>query len=271
MGSGLADRTRGALSRLVVIGGFDCRSGLGSCICPATAPGCTQPAVRIVAADEAGRRIDCGGPCRRVCPFNERAGAEGFQFWQHHGTDHCWGCRRRSFRPSPNFGVGFSRSVLPEVLADPSLTSGLHRWFPNARVDLFPDLSNCLIEHQFTGAGPTSSCQVGSVHNVYIQVAAEEGLIGLLTLVVVALIVRRRVRSLRACARDPAILATLRWATLLLIVVLIWWNDNPLYGGQPETLLAALALGILAVPWSSLGADSQSGLGESRPIRLGAR
>jgi O-antigen ligase len=183
------------------------------------------------------------------------AGAAGVDLFVHH----------------PIFGVGFSRSALPEVLADPSLTSGLHRWFPNARADLFPDLSNCLVEHQFTGAGPTSSCQVGSVHNAYIQVAAEEGLIGLLTLVVVALIVRRRVRRLRARTRDPEILATLRWATLLLIVVLIWWNDNPLYGGQPETLLAALALGILAVPWSSFGADSQSGLGESRPIRLGAR
>ena len=119
--------------------------------------------------------------------------------------------------------------------------------------------------------GPTSSCDVGSVHNAYIQVAAEEGLIGLLTLVVVALVIRRRVRSLRAHTRDPAILATLRWATLVLIVVLIWWNDNPLYGAQPETLLAALALGTLAVPWSSLRADSQSSLGEGRPIRLSAR
>ena len=56
----------------------------------------------------------------------------------------------------------------------------------------------------------------------------------------------------------------------MLIVVLIWWNDNPLYGGQPETLLAALALGTLAVPWSSMRADSQSSLGEGRPIVLSA-
>lgn len=66
------------------------------------------------------------------------------------------------------------------------------------------------------------------------------------------------------------ILVTLRWATLVLIVVLIWWNDNPLYGGQPETVLAALALGTLAVPWSSLRADSQSSPGEDRPIGLSA-
>ena len=34
------------------------------------------------------------------------------------------------------------------------------------------------------------------MHNAYIQVAAEEGLIGLVTLVVVALVIRRRIRSL---------------------------------------------------------------------------
>ena len=38
----------------------------------------------------------------------------------------------------------------------------------------------------------------------------------------------------------------------MLIVVLIWWNENPLYGAQPETVLAALSLGMHAVPWSSL-------------------
>ena len=183
------------------------------------------------------------------------AGAAGVDLFAHH----------------PIFGVGFSRSALPEVLADPSVTSDLHREFPNSPADLFPDETECLIEHQFTGAGATNSCQVGSVHNAYIQVAAEEGLIGLSTLVVVALVIRRRVRSLRARTRDPAILTTLRWATLLLIVVLIWWNDNPLYGGQPETVLAALALGTLAVPWSSMRADSQSSLGDGRPIRLSAR
>ncbi len=172
------------------------------------------------------------------------------------------------FVHNPIFGVGFSRSALPGVLADPAVSSDLHREFPSAPADLFPDVSECLIEHQLTGTGPTDLCQVGSVHNAYIEVAAEEGLIGLVALVVVALVVRRRVRRLPARTRDPAILATLRWATLVLIVVLIWWNDNPLYGAQPETVLAALALGTLAVPWSSLSADPQSSLGEGRPVPL---
>ncbi len=182
------------------------------------------------------------------------AGAAGVALFEHH----------------PIFGVGFSRSELPDVLADPIIVSDLHRWFPTAPDDLFPDVSECLTENQLTSAGPTASCQVGSVHNAYIEVAAETGIIGLLTLVVVALLIRRRVRRLRAQTRDPMILVTLRWATLVLIVVLIWWNDNPLYGGQPETVLAALALGTLAVPWSYLRADSQSSPGEDRPIGLSA-
>ena len=127
------------------------------------------------------------------------------------------------------------------------------RGFPSAPAELFPSVSNCLATHQLTSAGPTSSCDVGSVHNAYIQVAAEEGVIGLLALVVVAVGIRRRVRKVRAQTTDPAIRAALRWACLVLVVVLIWWNDNPLFGGQAETLLAALALGTLAVPWSALG------------------
>jgi O-antigen ligase len=180
------------------------------------------------------------------------AGAEGVDIFAHH----------------PIFGVGFSRSALPQELADPTITSDLHREFPNSPADLFPNLSECLLENQLTSAGPTNLCNLGQVHNAYIQVAAEEGLIGLSTLVVVALVIRRRVRNLRAHTRDPTILATIRWATLVLILVLIWWNDNPVYGAHPETLTFALALGTLAVPWSSLTAASQSSLGEGRPISL---
>ena len=175
------------------------------------------------------------------------------------------------FAHHPVFGVGFARSFLPTVLADPSITAQLHRWFPTSNAVLFPDVQACLAQHLLTSAGPSSSCKVGSTHNAYIQVAAEEGIIGLLTLVVVAVGVRRRIRRLRAQTTDLAILATLRWATLVLVVVLIWWNDNPLYGGQPETLLAALAFGTLAVPWPSLRGDPQPSLGEGRPIRLSAR
>ena len=54
----------------------------------------------------------------------------------------------------PIFGVGFSRSSLPTVLADPSVTSDLHRWFPYAPPDVFPDIVRTVVaEHQLTSAG----------------------------------------------------------------------------------------------------------------------
>ena len=107
------------------------------------------------------------------------------------------------------------------------------------------------------------------MHNAYIEVAAEEGLIGLVGARGGGLgRTKTGSQTPPPRTRDPAILATLRWATLVLIVVLIWWNDNPLYGAQPETVFAALALGTLAVPWSSLSADPESSLGEGRPVPL---
>jgi len=176
------------------------------------------------------------------------------------------------FAHHPILGVGYSRTQLPDVLIDPSVTSQLYRWFPNAPAGLFPAATDCLAQHQLTAAGPTSNCNVQNVADAYIEVAAEEGVIGLLTLLVVAVAIRRRIRRLRAQTTDPAILVTLRWAVLVLVVLLVWWNDNPLYGAQPESLLAALALGTLAVPWYSLRADDpEPSLGEGRTVSVRTR
>ena len=35
-------------------------------------------------------------------------------------------------------------------------------------------------------------------------------------------------------------------AVVLLVVILVWWNDNAMFGAQPETVLAATFLGLLA-------------------------
>jgi hypothetical protein len=37
-----------------------------------------------------------------------------------------------------------------------------------------------------------------------------------------------------------------RVAVILVVVILVWWNDNTLYGAQPETILCATFLGMLA-------------------------
>ena len=35
-------------------------------------------------------------------------------------------------------------------------------------------------------------------------------------------------------------------ASVLLVATMVWLNDNPLFGSQPESIMAALFLGILA-------------------------
>jgi O-antigen ligase len=112
------------------------------------------------------------------------------------------------FVSHPVIGVGWQRSSDPNLIADPALVQRLH--------------------------------------NAYIQLLAEAGLFGLVAGVVVAVTVRRRIMDLlRRLRTEPAEHQMARWAMLSLVVILIWWNDNPLYGAQPETLLAATFLGIL--------------------------
>jgi O-antigen ligase len=90
------------------------------------------------------------------------------------------------------------------------------------------------------------------VHNAYVQIAAESGLVGIAAFVVMVLVMGRRIHALGRRNSELELARLLRWAVLLLIVIMIWWNDNPLYGGHAETVLAALALGTLATPWSRL-------------------
>ena len=83
------------------------------------------------------------------------------------------------------------------------------------------------------------------MHNAYISVLAETGLAGIVTLVAAFVVVRRRLRDVAVTldGEDRAVFDTIR---LLLVVVLVWWNDDPLFGAQPETVLAATFLGLLA-------------------------
>ena len=47
-------------------------------------------------------------------------------------------------------------------------------------------------------------------------------------------------------APQPRLHAPPRCAAALLVVILFWWNDNGLYGAQPESVIAATLLGLLA-------------------------
>ncbi len=146
---------------------------------------------------------------------------------------------------NPVLGVGFQRSQLAQNVADPSIVADLHRRFPTAERSVFPDPQAC------NGQSSDATCNSGSVHDAYIQVAAETGVVGCVALLLTVWTVGRRIRVTRRTVAGTEFEVTLRWALLVLITVMIWWNDNPLFGAQPETVFVALALGTMATPWLS--------------------
>lgn len=133
------------------------------------------------------------------------------------------------FKSNPIFGVGWQRSGARELIGNPQIAERLRERFSGGRDVFFPDVN------------------AGSVHSLYVQVLAEAGLIGFGVLVVAILAVRRRIKRVLAAARGPDFGAS-RVCMIAMVVLLVWWNDNPLYGLQPETVLFAVFLGLLAVP-----------------------
>ncbi len=141
----------------------------------------------------------------------------------------------------PVIGVGWRRTSDPQVLGDPEIASVLRERFPGAKEEFFPDVRRA------------------SVHNSYIQITAELGVIGLGLLAFVIFAFARDTRRLirRAPPGSDArrVLWFLAWGVVL---ILVWLNDNPLYGGQPETvLLATLAAAIAGLGRASVGAPRQ--------------
>jgi O-Antigen ligase len=132
------------------------------------------------------------------------------------------------FVREPLTGVGWQRSSSPAVIGSGELAAALRAHFPGANPDFFPDVV------------PTS------VHNAYVQVLAELGLIGfaIFTAAVTraGMGIRRLVQGMGA---DNGLAPTTRFMTLGLMLILIWWNDNPIFGGQVETVLASVFLGTL--------------------------
>jgi len=148
---------------------------------------------------------------------------------------------------NPLIGVGWRRSELPEVIGDPDLNTELRARFPATRSDYFPDVSPA------------------SVHNAYIQVAADLGLIGLgLFLFMLASLGRGIGKVLKRVPRAAPERAQLWFMAWGLVLVLIWKNDNPLYGGQSETVIPALLVGAIAGLAGTLGRKAHSSRGAAR-------
>jgi O-antigen ligase len=132
------------------------------------------------------------------------------------------------FLQHPIFGVGWLRS--PEAVQDKELNEQLrNRFGSDVNPQFLPDQS------------PTG------VHNAYVQIATEAGLIGILGFLVFLVACVRGIRALlRRLVADPRRHACARCAVVVLVTIAIWLNDNALFGAQPEIVLAATMLGLLA-------------------------
>ena len=132
------------------------------------------------------------------------------------------------FLQHPVLGVGWQRS--PEAVQSRQLNEQLRRRFGgDVNPQFLPDQS------------PTG------VHNSYVQIATEAGVIGIIGFLVFLFACVRGIRALlRRLAADPARHACARCAVVVLVLIALWLNDNALYGAQPEVVLAATMLGLLA-------------------------
>lgn len=132
------------------------------------------------------------------------------------------------FAQEPILGAGWRASSLPEVIGRVDIGTVLRDEFPTLPPHYFPDVT------------PTS------VHNAYIQILAELGVVGALAvalLLVAVLRLNAQVRGRFPSGSRAAHLA--RFPGLALVAVAIWFNTNPVFGGQVETVAAATLIGML--------------------------
>lgn len=133
------------------------------------------------------------------------------------------------FLQQPALGIGWQASGTEYYIGSPVLNAILMEAFPNLPLHYFPVISTT------------------SVHNMYIQLLAETGLLGMAAFACgVAAIVRNARRIIRDTPARAPYSALVEFYGLGLIFLLIWWNTNPLYGGQVESTLAFAFLGALA-------------------------
>ena len=132
------------------------------------------------------------------------------------------------FVENPIIGVGWARA--PEEIGSVRIDEALREQFGD---EVNPEF--------FPRKNPTN------VHNAYVEVLAETGVVGV---VLFLLFVVTAFRRIRVILNDPELsadaLAYARCAAAIVLGIAVWFNDNAVFGNQPETVLLAVMLGVLA-------------------------
>jgi O-antigen ligase len=135
----------------------------------------------------------------------------------------------RLFAEHPLTGVGWQRTH--DEIGAPEVNAALRaEWGTGVNPDFFP-----------------KGAHGASAHNTFVQILAESGAIGFIAFLAALISIGVGiVRVLRAVRPQRVLYLCMRASLVLLVVIMLWLNDNPLYGAQPETVLISLFLGMFA-------------------------
>jgi O-antigen ligase len=132
------------------------------------------------------------------------------------------------FVENPIVGVGWARA--PEEIGSVRIDEVLRKQFGDS---VNPEF--------FPRKNPTN------VHNAYVEVLAETGIVGVILFLMFVITAFRRIRGI---LNDPSLsadaMAYARCAAAIVLAIAVWFNDNAVFGNQPETVLLAVMLGVLA-------------------------
>jgi O-antigen ligase len=154
----------------------------------------------------------------------------------------------RLFAEHPLTGIGWHNT--PFEIGKPDLNQALREsWGDDVNPNFFPE-----------------GAEGASAHNTYVQILAESGLVGFVAFLAAALSIGfGLVRILRTVRQQPTLYLCMRVTLVMIVVIMLWLNDNPLFGAQPETVLLALFLGLFAAaPAIQRGMPRDEAVSESR-------